>query len=248
MGVSYGHFDHQKLIESLRILPSHAEGGSKEPALGVEEGGLHSAVALLLARYFMYEQVYFHKVRRIYDHHLIEFMVQYYGSDGYQFDVDFHLSQTDNEVLAAMRAARKDPSAPGHKAAVAILGRGHFKCIYSRNPTDDGLIEASLSNGKVAPSADQANLSASYFLYEALKKQFPNDEIFFDSYSQSSNPSEFPVLMPDGRIENSVNLSDILRNIPLTNIGNVYTSGGIAEEAASWLERNREAVLKGGPE
>ena len=50
-GVSYGKFDHYRLLDTLRILPHHA---STEPALGIEEGGVHSAEALLLARYFMY--------------------------------------------------------------------------------------------------------------------------------------------------------------------------------------------------
>jgi uncharacterized protein len=82
-GTSYGKFDHKKLLESLRILPAsgQAEGGS-EPILGVDQGGLHSAEALLLARYFMYEQVYFHPVRRSYDWHLIEFMKAHYASQG----------------------------------------------------------------------------------------------------------------------------------------------------------------------
>lgn len=54
-GVSYGRFDHYRLIDTLRILPTSEE--NPEPGLGVEEGGLHSAEALLLARYFMFTQV-----------------------------------------------------------------------------------------------------------------------------------------------------------------------------------------------
>ena len=53
------------MIDTLRILPKSMED-SLEPVLGVEEGGIHAAEALLLARYFMYTQVYFHHVRRIY--------------------------------------------------------------------------------------------------------------------------------------------------------------------------------------
>lgn len=67
-GVAYGRFDHFRLIDTLRILPSPSTG---EPALGVEEGGLQSAEALLFARCFMYSQVYLHPIRRIYDIHLI---------------------------------------------------------------------------------------------------------------------------------------------------------------------------------
>lgn len=36
-GVGYGRFDHYKLIDEIRILPS--EQGSTEPALGINEGG-----------------------------------------------------------------------------------------------------------------------------------------------------------------------------------------------------------------
>lgn len=45
-GVAYGKFDHYRLIDTLRILPK-SEDDSNEPALGIEEGGLHSAVFCL---------------------------------------------------------------------------------------------------------------------------------------------------------------------------------------------------------
>ena len=76
-GVAYGKFDHYRLIDTLRILPpapTTSGGQSSEPTLGVEEGGLHSVEALLLARYAMFSQVYFHPVRRVYDIHLKEFL------------------------------------------------------------------------------------------------------------------------------------------------------------------------------
>ena len=39
-GVSYGKFDHYRLIDTLRVLRMPSEGeGPGEPALGVEEGG-----------------------------------------------------------------------------------------------------------------------------------------------------------------------------------------------------------------
>src|SRR5208283_5430312 len=40
-GVAYGRFDHFRLIDTLRILPS-GDRQSGQPTLGVEEGGLHS--------------------------------------------------------------------------------------------------------------------------------------------------------------------------------------------------------------
>src|SRR5207253_9241356 len=70
-GVAYGKFDHFRLIDSLRILP---KPGSGEPTLGIEQGGLHAAEALLLAPYYMFTQLYLHHVRCIYDFHLKEFL------------------------------------------------------------------------------------------------------------------------------------------------------------------------------
>lgn len=43
---------------------------SEELRFGVSDGGRHVAEALLIARYMMFSQVYFHKVRVILDYHL----------------------------------------------------------------------------------------------------------------------------------------------------------------------------------
>jgi hypothetical protein len=51
-GVVYGKFDQYRLIDTLRILPESEDEGA-EPVLGIEAGGLDSAVGLLLARYFI---------------------------------------------------------------------------------------------------------------------------------------------------------------------------------------------------
>ncbi len=68
-GVDYGRFDWRRLVQTVEVVPG-LRGGS--PTLGVSEGGLHAAEGLILARYFMFTQVYFHKTRVAYDHHLKE--------------------------------------------------------------------------------------------------------------------------------------------------------------------------------
>ena len=50
-GVAYGRFDHYRLIDTLRILAMPTADGAAEfgePALGLEDGGLQSAEALML--------------------------------------------------------------------------------------------------------------------------------------------------------------------------------------------------------
>lgn len=79
-GVQYGRFDHERLIATLRVVPEPAreegEAGhvGTEPVLGCERGGLQSAEQLLLARYFMFSQVYHHPTRLAYNEHLKSFL------------------------------------------------------------------------------------------------------------------------------------------------------------------------------
>jgi HD superfamily phosphohydrolase len=65
--VGYGKFDWQRLVNSVEAIPVPESRGLR---LGVSEGGFHAAEALVLARYFMFTQVYFHKTRVAFDHHL----------------------------------------------------------------------------------------------------------------------------------------------------------------------------------
>ncbi len=94
-GVAYGKFDHYRLIDELRILPSFE--GSTEPALGMSAGGIYSAEALALARYFMFSQVYYHPIRLIYDRHLQDFLSEWLacgrllGDGTFPVDVEGHL-------------------------------------------------------------------------------------------------------------------------------------------------------------
>lgn len=67
IGVHYGRFDLRRLIASAIAI--RREKG-RDPRLGIEEGGWHAAEALVLARYFMFTQVYFHKTRLAFDIHL----------------------------------------------------------------------------------------------------------------------------------------------------------------------------------
>src|SRR5690606_26022938 len=122
-GVAYGRFDHFRLIDTLRILPPAPAGSndrSSEPALGIEEGGLQSAEALLLARYFMYSQVYFHPVRRIYDIHLRDFLMAWLTGGKFPAAPGDHLKIIDNEAMAGTLNAARDPSAAGHDPACRI--------------------------------------------------------------------------------------------------------------------------------
>lgn len=72
-GVDYGKYDWRRLLNTIQVIempPREGEELAREPRLGVTEGGVHAAEALVLARYYMFTQVYFHKTRVAYDHHI----------------------------------------------------------------------------------------------------------------------------------------------------------------------------------
>ena len=66
-GVEYGRFDLNRVFNTVCAIPGVRGRG---PRLGITEGGWHAAEGLVLARYFMFTQVYFHKTRVAFDVHL----------------------------------------------------------------------------------------------------------------------------------------------------------------------------------
>ena len=77
-GVAYGRFDHHRLIQTMRILPAgtgpagggastNGRGGGATRRSAWSAADIESAESLLIARYFMFSQVYFHPTRLIYD-------------------------------------------------------------------------------------------------------------------------------------------------------------------------------------
>jgi len=224
-GVAYGKFDHYRLIETLRILPKYYED-SEEPALGIEVGGLQSAEALLLARYFMFSQLYFHPIRRIYDIHLLDFLRVFLKGGKFPTEVDEYLKFTDNEIMTGIYAAYRDPKNPAHVYAKRIVERKHFKVLYSRNPID---IAKTTEAGKA--------------IFEAACDKFGEDKIRYDPYVQKGSDVTFPVLEKDGRIVSSRMKSEVLNTLPVVKIDTVYVEPGLEETAKRWLKKEREGII-----
>jgi|SRR5580704_1792746 HD superfamily phosphohydrolase len=121
-GVHYGRFDFERLINSLILIEDPKGFGNN--IVAVEYGGLHALEALVLARYFMFTQVYFHKIRRAFDHHLLEFLKRYVGK--YPTSLSEYLDWDDNRVFALLQKHRKNDD-----NARRILERKPFKEAFT---------------------------------------------------------------------------------------------------------------------
>ena len=224
-GVTYGKFDHYRLIDTLRILPKAYEQ-SEEPCLGVEEGGLHCAEALLFARYFMYIQVYFHPIRRIYDIHLCDFLKDWLPSGKFPTKIEELLKITDNEVTAELLTAAQNSSHRAHLHAQRVVNRKHFRLIYERNPDDCAV-----------------NPDAAKNLYDALCGRYGTDNVRFDSFREKSSAVSFPVLNKDSRVVSALALSQTMAKLSLVTVDFVFISLEKREEAKRWLEENRKTLI-----
>jgi len=233
-GVQYGRFDHHRLVSTLRILPAAPTGddhATSEPTLGIESGGLNTAESLLLARYFMFSQVYYHPVRLMYDSHLQDFLQAWLQDGRFSVDLERHLSLTDLEVLAAMRCIAQDSKAAGADAANRILNRGHFHLLYERNPGDQSL---SLEPGKA--------------IARALQERYSPERVKHRSIAPGSRGVEFPVKMHDGSVVSSTSRSEALRTLPSPVVDHVFVDVALLDDARAWISREKNAVLKAAAE
>ncbi|MBS0649492.1 MAG: HD domain-containing protein [Verrucomicrobia bacterium] len=121
-GVSYGLFDYHQLIETIHII-RQAEGNFE---LGIEENGIESCEALLLARHFMHRRVYQYATVKSYNFHLARFMEK----TVHLADLNHYLTLTDNDVIVELFKAVKDPEHVGYGDAQSILERKHrYKAV-----------------------------------------------------------------------------------------------------------------------
>lgn len=223
-GVAYGRFDHYRLIDTMRLLPASQQ--SDEPAVGIEIGGLHSAEALLLARYYMFMQVYHHQVRMAYDFHLQQFLQSWLSNGHLSTDLDDHQQLTDNEVLAAISKAAKEPSAPGNEPASRIMNRKHFKPVYTQTRQDREAYDDPLTA-----------------IAQACVENYGADKVHKSEYHQNTTVPDFPVVDSTGRVVSAYGISDVLQQIPRVEVGRVLIDPDLADEAKGWIEGQKHEIL-----
>lgn len=224
-GVAYGKFDHHRLIATLCILPS-SQQGSEEPTLSIEEGGLHCAEALVLARYFMYTQVYYHHMRRICDRHLQDFLQAWLPSGKFSTDLEQHLQMTDSEVMAGILRVAREESHPGHDPARRLVNREHFRLLY--RPNSDDLTK---------------NLQAGKAMFEAARSKFGAENVLYDEWTDPEQALSFPVRCRDGRISSSLRMSEVLARMPAIALNSVYVSPELRDKAEKWRDENAQRII-----
>lgn len=212
-GVAYGLFDYHQLIESLRILPS-VDRGSDELQLGIDENGLESCEALLLARHFMHRRIYQYSSVKAYNFHLRRYMLANYSKKLWSIDDFLYLSDTD--VISALNKAARDPKLAGHADAKCVIFRQHrFRAIA----LSDGVTVEDLKKFKTKNKLSDAEID-----WEFHQIDLPPDRL------------SFPVSRRHVMIQKARDCSDLLLKVPSKKSNWVYISPGRDLELINFLE------------
>lgn len=235
IGVAYGRYDLHRLIDTIRILPSPPapptddceSSQSRELTLGVELGGLQTAESLLVARYFMFKQVYFHHVRRIYDLHLLDFLKLWLPKGRFLTETNKHMAMSDPAIIAEIQSASVDKAHRAHDAARRFITRKHFRHVYSPRPDH---LEMSQDPGED--------------VFLALVDVCGHDNVKHDVNYDAGGSPDFPVVRDDGSIVSALSVSDVLKDMPLS-FDSVYVAPEMVDHAHKYLSINTERILGG---
>ena len=117
-GVRYGSFDLERLLDTILPLQAPGSGGW---GLGIDEGGVHALEALVMARYYMFTQVYFNVTGKVLELHFSQWLREQRMS--WPSDPEEFLNHDDTSTLALMRSSDS-------RHARAVVCREHFPLAF----------------------------------------------------------------------------------------------------------------------
>jgi len=209
LGVKYGNYDLQRLLETLRY--------NDDDGLHWEEGGIHALEQFILARYFMFTEVYFHKTRRVLDHHLGRLIKDYLRShdkESLPSNVYEYLKIFDSVLLLYMME--------NEEWKRVFLSR-HFLKLKRESPEH--------------PEPEEV-LSWEE-LERELKEKYSNDDIFFDK--AKNDPYKFETaeqirVYYDKKVRSLTEASLLVRSLRPINKMRVYIVQGKVKEVTKFID------------
>jgi uncharacterized protein len=144
-GVSYGRYDLDRLVESICLCPD----GEGNHTVGIDESGIHSVEGLIIARYMMFTQVYFHKTRTIYDYHYEHALSDLLKKSGRMFPdpkrIKEYITWDDWKVLGKLSEEE------GGEHGRILRERNHYRLVYwtPEVPNETNLLEFEQTHEKL---------------------------------------------------------------------------------------------------
>jgi uncharacterized protein len=212
-GMEYGRYDWRRIVGNVALVRD-PESGS--PRVGISDAGRHAAEGMIIARYMMFNQVYYHHTRVILDRHLQRAL----GAmlPGGKFppptpgQLDNYLAWDDWKVLGALAAGG------GGDHGRRLRERDFFRWVWEtpeiRTEEDDQLLQTIISRLKMH------NLLAEKI--DAAKSWY------------KVGPSELPVLMKDCKVRPLSLCSTIVGHMKPSAVTRLYVRIEDRDKAKSY--------------
>jgi len=229
-GVEYGKYDLNRLLVSMSVV---IDPELNSAAIAVDEGGLHAAEGLILARYMMFTQVYFQHTRRAYDHHVNGFLksllVDETGDENATFppptsvgNIQKYLEWTDWKALGLL-AGKK-----GGEDGRIIWERNHHRDVFET---------------KEVPDQDDLDM------LDRVVTELGDDVVFVDHPEQSwynIEKTEIRILQLAGKRDETLQklsqLSNVVGKIAGISQKRVYVAAQNKETAADKVAKLRAEI------
>ena len=166
-GVTYGKYDLNRFVSTLTAYKA-----DNRIQLAIERGGIQALEEFVLARYFMFIQVYFHKTRRFLDKSLVCSLKEILPNGKYPVDTTEYLSWNDNRVLNLISSTQST-------SVKKFKNREIMTCVYESKA-----------------HAEKADIINAKILFNLLKDEF-GDKVLFDSVDKAAHKLTPALLSPN---------------------------------------------------
>lgn len=170
-GVSYGKYDLNRFISTLTVHKK--ESGMY---LAIEKGGIQALEEFVLARYFMFIQVYFHKTRRYFDKLLAQCLTMILPGGKYPVEIREYLKWDDAKVIHCMKES-KEP------AVKRFLQRKTMTNVY-----------------ETPAHAVTGEANSFKLIYNSLKKEIVKEKILTDEVDKAAHKLQ-PAFMVSSHVD-----------------------------------------------
>jgi HD superfamily phosphohydrolase len=223
-GVTYGKYDLDRFISTLTV---YKDKSKNVMSLAISSGGIQAFEEFVLARYFMFIQVYFHRTKRYFDRLLVEVIKGILPNGKFPCEIVDYLKWDDVQVMHEMRQTMALP-------AQQFITRQVMSCVYE-TPAH-------------ATKSEKRNVQN---LLNDIREKFPAVDIQFDEVDKKAHkllPTEYllddesgrdikVVNMHTGKLDNVMDCSLILRGIiKEIYICRLYAKGNGVNEVKRYID------------
>lgn len=170
-GVNYGKYDLNRVIDALTIYNNKQQNIKQ---LALQKGGLHAFEEFVIARYFMFIQVYFHKTRRYLDKLLVRCISEILDNQRYPALVEEYLKWNDELVIGKIYQKAADS-----ERAKCFVERKVMSCVYETRTHANG-------------NTNSSDIQVYRLLLKQLKDTLPDATIEVDEASKLAH--KIPVM------------------------------------------------------